>query len=77
MTLPRHADQKGRGLTWTDFLQAAALERGAWGPLVGTASFDAMQLGEDSRGGIQDFDSVGHAVGGLLQNEAQQIAAGS
>ena len=76
MALSRHADEKHRSLPRANLLQAAALERGAGGPLVGAGSFDASQLGEDSRLRIQYFNAVRDAVGSLLQDEAQNVAAG-
>lgn len=75
MALSRHADEKRRSLTRSNFLQAAALERWAGRPLVGTGSFDASQLGEDSRIRIQNFNAVRHAVSSLLQDKAQNVAA--
>ena len=75
VALSRHADEKCRSLTWADLLQAAALQCGAGGPLVGTGSFDAPQLGEDSCIRIQNFNAVGNTVGGLFQDEAQEVAA--
>ena len=75
MALSRHADKESRGLTRADFLDAATLEHGTEGPLIGTSAFDAPQLGEDSRIRIQNFNAVGNAVGGLLQNKAQNVSA--
>jgi len=75
MALSRHADEKRRSLTWTDLLRAAALEHGAGGPLIGTGSFDAPQLGEDSRIRIQNFNAVGDAIDSLFQDKAQNVAA--
>src|SRR5688572_28980803 len=75
MALPSHADQERRSLARADLLQAAALERGAGGPLVGTGTFDTSQLRKDSRIRIQNLDPVGDAVAGLLEDEAQNVAA--
>ncbi len=76
MALSRHADEKSRSLARANLLQAAALQRGAGGPLVVASSFDAPQLGDDSGIQIQSFNTMGNAVVDLFQDEAQEVATG-
>ena len=76
VALPSHADEKCGGLSRPNLLQAAALQSGTGGPFLGARALDAPQLGEPTPGWIQNLNPVSDAVGGLLQDQAQDVAAG-
>ena len=76
VALPRHADEESSGLPGANLLHAAALQSRTGRPIVGTGAFDASQLGEHARGWVQNLNPVSDAVGGLLQDQAQEVAAG-
>ncbi len=44
--------------------------------MLGAGAFNASQLGEHARGWIQNLNPMSDAVGGLLQNQAQDMATG-
>ena len=76
VALPRHADEKCSGLPGANLLHAAALQSRTGRPIVGTGTFDASQLGEHTRGWIQNLNPVSDAVGCLFQDQAQEVATG-
>ncbi len=76
VALPCHADEKCGGLPGANLLHAAALQSRTGGPMLGAGAFNAPQLGEHARGWIQNLNPVSDAVGCLLQDQAQEMAAG-
>ncbi|MBC7852804.1 MAG: hypothetical protein IAF94_05155 [Pirellulaceae bacterium] len=76
VALPRHADEKCSGLPGANLLHAAALQSGTGRPIVGTGAFDASQLGEHARLGIQNLNPMRDSVGRLFEDQAQHMAAG-